>query len=154
MSETRMSHISHSNMDAASTSPERHAKLSQHSPTAEEYDVWSGDGSSGDEGNRSQTGASKRKRPLSVSCETCKQRKVSRFSFARMAFVSTELTKLQVKCDRGQPSCAWCSKNQSVCVGRAQEEYLIFPGLMISRSIYRARNQDYVQDTVESLNLV
>lgn len=56
-------------------SPE--AKLSQHSPTADdEHDNWSGEGSSGDEANRSQSGASKRKRPLSVSCEICKQRKV------------------------------------------------------------------------------
>lgn len=78
-------------------SPDSNAKLSQHSPTADDdHDHWSaGEGSSADEGNRSQSGASKRKRPLSVSCETCKQRKV--------------------KCDRGQPSCGWCLKNHSVC---------------------------------------
>lgn len=73
------------------------SKLSQHSPTADdEHDNWSGgEGSSADEANRSQSGAAKRKRPLSVSCETCKQRKV--------------------KCDRGQPSCGWCLKNHSQC---------------------------------------
>ncbi|KAG5984652.1 hypothetical protein E4U55_003873 [Claviceps digitariae] len=37
----------------------------------------------------------KRKRPTSVSCELCKQRKV--------------------KCDRGQPSCGWCARNGAVC---------------------------------------
>jgi hypothetical protein len=37
----------------------------------------------------------KRKRPISVSCELCKQRKV--------------------KCDRGQPSCGWCSRNGAAC---------------------------------------
>ncbi|KAJ4292564.1 hypothetical protein N0V90_009227 [Kalmusia sp. IMI 367209] len=91
-------------MDAASVngsasqpyaSPDGHAKLSQHSPT-DEQDVWSGEGSSGDEATRSQSGAIKRKRPLSVSCEICKQRKV--------------------KCDRGQPSCGWCTKNSSICI--------------------------------------
>ena len=58
-------------------SADGHAKLSQHSPIVDDHDVWSGDGSSGDEANRSQSGTSKRKRPLSVSCEICKQRKAS-----------------------------------------------------------------------------
>ncbi|KAJ4358103.1 uncharacterized protein N0V89_002682 [Didymosphaeria variabile] len=75
-------------------SPESHAKLSQHSPT-DEQDGWSGEGSSGDEAIQA-SGATKRKRPLSVSCEICKQRKV--------------------KCDRGQPSCGWCVKNHSGCI--------------------------------------
>ncbi|KAF2177638.1 hypothetical protein K469DRAFT_602427 [Zopfia rhizophila CBS 207.26] len=78
-------------------SPDSTAKLSQHSPIADDdHENWSqGEGSSADEAHRSQNGASKRKRPLSVSCETCKQRKV--------------------KCDRGQPSCGWCLKNHSAC---------------------------------------
>ncbi|KAL7921722.1 fungal-specific transcription factor domain-containing protein [Trichoderma austrokoningii] len=37
----------------------------------------------------------KRKRPISVSCELCKQRKV--------------------KCDRGQPSCGWCKRHGQNC---------------------------------------
>jgi hypothetical protein len=50
-------------------SPNGTAKLSQHSPDAQS---WSDEGSSGDEAvDRSQSGTSgKRKRPLSVSCET------------------------------------------------------------------------------------
>ncbi|KAF2030514.1 C6 transcription factor-like protein [Setomelanomma holmii] len=77
------------------TSPNGTAKLSQHSPDAHS---WSDEGSSGEEAvDRSQSGASsKRKRPLSVSCETCKTRKV--------------------KCDRGHPACGWCLKNSSACV--------------------------------------
>jgi hypothetical protein len=60
-------------------SPDAPVKLAQRSPTVDDdHDQWSGDGSSGDE-NRSQSGAAKRKRPLSVSCETCKARKVSLF---------------------------------------------------------------------------
>lgn len=77
------SHRFLSNMDTVSihgngtrpyVSPESHAKLSQHSP-ADEQD-WSGEGSSGDEAIQA-SGGTKRKRPLSVSCEICKQRKVS-----------------------------------------------------------------------------
>jgi hypothetical protein len=85
---------------AANTSVQHYAspdgtKLSHRSPTADDdHDNWSGE-SSGEEATRSQNGTSKRKRPLSVSCETCKTRKV--------------------KCDRGAPSCGWCLKNHSVC---------------------------------------
>lgn len=56
-------------------SSDGHAKLSQHSPT-DDHDGWSAEGSSGDEVVQ-PSGATKRKRPLSVSCETCKQRKAS-----------------------------------------------------------------------------
>jgi hypothetical protein len=93
-------HAASSNLNGTqpSLSPETHTKLSQHSPTVDdEHDGWSAaEGSSGEEVNRSQNGAAKRRRPLSVSCETCKQRKV--------------------KCDRGQPSCGWCMKNHSQCI--------------------------------------
>ncbi|KAI8623104.1 fungal-specific transcription factor domain-containing protein [Xylariaceae sp. FL1651] len=47
----------------------------------------------------------KRKRPISVSCETCKQRKV--------------------KCDRGQPACGWCRRNSVLCEYRERKK----PGL-------------------------
>ncbi|KAI0155434.1 putative C6 transcription factor [Hypoxylon sp. FL1284] len=47
----------------------------------------------------------KRKRPISVSCETCKHRKV--------------------KCDRGQPSCGWCERNSVLCEYRERKK----PGL-------------------------
>ncbi|KAJ4366112.1 hypothetical protein N0V83_007747 [Neocucurbitaria cava] len=73
-------------------SPDGTAKLSHHSPE----EAWSAEESSADEAaNRSQSGT-KRKRPLSVSCETCKHRKV--------------------RCDRGTPACGWCLKNHSQCV--------------------------------------
>jgi hypothetical protein len=87
----------------AYVSPDTHSKPSQHSqhsPTQDDdhdQEHWSaGEGSSADDAARSQSGAAKRKRPLSVSCETCKQRKV--------------------KCDRGHPACGWCLKNHSQCV--------------------------------------
>jgi hypothetical protein len=44
-------------------------------------------------------------RPLSVSCETCKGRKV--------------------KCDRAQPSCGWCVKNGQICEYKERKK----PGL-------------------------
>ncbi|KAK5659121.1 hypothetical protein OQA88_1211 [Cercophora sp. LCS_1] len=47
----------------------------------------------------------KRKRPISVSCELCKQRKV--------------------KCDRGQPSCGWCTRNGAHCEYKERKK----PGL-------------------------
>lgn len=44
-------------------------------------------------------------RPMSVSCELCKTRKV--------------------KCDRGQPSCGWCLRNGQICEYRERKK----PGL-------------------------
>ncbi|KAJ6013347.1 hypothetical protein N7540_007938 [Penicillium herquei] len=57
-------------------------------------------------GNGSGNGrALKRKRPLTVSCELCKQRKV--------------------KCDRVQPSCGWCVRNGQLCEYKERKK----PGL-------------------------
>ena len=47
----------------------------------------------------------KRKRPLNVTCEACKARKV--------------------RCDRAQPSCGWCSRNDHVCQYKQRKK----PGL-------------------------
>lgn len=47
----------------------------------------------------------KRKRPLTVSCELCKLRKV--------------------KCDRNQPSCGWCARNGQLCEYKERKK----PGL-------------------------
>ncbi|KAK0345502.1 hypothetical protein LTR91_024275 [Friedmanniomyces endolithicus] len=63
----------------------------------EEVEAWSGedddeegDGIDGPSRKRQRTG-----RPISVSCERCKERKV--------------------KCDRGLPSCGWCLRNEQIC---------------------------------------
>lgn len=62
-------------------------------------------------GQNGQNGANKiprgmkRKRPLIVSCELCKQRKV--------------------KCDRAQPSCGWCARNGQLCEYKERKK----PGL-------------------------
>ncbi|TIC91902.1 putative transcriptional regulatory protein [Colletotrichum higginsianum] len=58
-----------------------------------------------DQDDQDVTRLGKRKRPISVSCELCKQRKV--------------------KCDRGQPSCGWCSRNGALCEYKERKK----PGL-------------------------
>ncbi|KIW94258.1 uncharacterized protein Z519_05574 [Cladophialophora bantiana CBS 173.52] len=50
-------------------------------------------------------GSKKRKRPMNVTCEACKQRKV--------------------KCDRAQPACGWCSRNDHPCEYKERKK----PGL-------------------------
>jgi hypothetical protein len=66
---------------------------------------WSAADSDNDRINQNGTRALKRKRPLTVSCELCKQRKV--------------------KCDRAQPSCGWCSRNGQLCEYKERKK----PGL-------------------------
>ncbi|EHY54357.1 hypothetical protein ABEF92_008809 [Exophiala dermatitidis] len=61
------------------------------------------DSDSGGEDDRD--GSKKRKRPMNVTCEACKQRKV--------------------KCDRAQPACGWCSRNDHPCEYKERKK----PGL-------------------------
>ncbi|KAK4223395.1 fungal-specific transcription factor domain-containing protein [Podospora fimiseda] len=68
----------------------------------------SGDGDGDDLDNdddNEEARLGKRKRPISVSCELCKQRKV--------------------KCDRAQPACGWCSRNNANCEYKERKK----PGL-------------------------
>ncbi|KAK5171169.1 uncharacterized protein LTR77_004313 [Saxophila tyrrhenica] len=65
-------------------------------------EAWSGDDGTEDGGDGRER---KRRRPMSVSCETCKGRKV--------------------KCDRGQPNCGWCVRNNAVCEYKERKK----PGL-------------------------
>ncbi|EAT81309.2 hypothetical protein SNOG_11601 [Parastagonospora nodorum SN15] len=86
-------------------SPNGTSKLSQPSPDAHS---WSDEGSSGEDGvDRSQSGtAGKRKRPLSVSCET----QVST-SWCMVHGAEQQLTVVQLQDAQG-----WCMKNSSACV--------------------------------------
>lgn len=64
-----------------SVSPNGTAKLSNHSP--EQAHDWSGDDHSSDDDRAGQSSASnKRKRPLSVSCETCSELRVATLQVA------------------------------------------------------------------------
>ncbi|KAI1160743.1 fungal-specific transcription factor domain-containing protein [Nemania serpens] len=68
----------------------------------------------------------KRKRPISVSCETCKQRKV--------------------KCDRGQPSCGWCRRNSVSCEYRERKK----PGLRAGYGRELEQRLDRLEDILRS----
>ena len=75
-----------------------------HAGERREYEDWSGD-EDPDEDDSRRPKRQKTSRPMSVSCELCKTRKV--------------------KCDRGQPSCGWCLRNGQICEYRERKK----PGL-------------------------
>ncbi|KAI9880782.1 MAG: hypothetical protein M1830_000218 [Pleopsidium flavum] len=87
-------------------------------------DTWSGEESGGEADN--QDGPRKRRRPMSVSCELCKQRKV--------------------KCDRGQPSCGWCSRNDQVCEYKERKK----PGLRAGYGRELEQRLDRLEDIIQS----
>ncbi|KAK3317036.1 fungal-specific transcription factor domain-containing protein [Apodospora peruviana] len=80
---------------------------SSHNPDNAESDdaQQSGDDDDDRDDHHELSRSGKRKRPISVSCELCKQRKV--------------------KCDRGQPSCGWCTRNGALCEYKERKK----PGL-------------------------
>ncbi|SPO07131.1 related to Zn(II)2Cys6 transcriptional activator [Cephalotrichum gorgonifer] len=82
-----------------STSNSTYHAMNGTDPDSDNQDLQSGDE------DEEEVRLGKRKRPLSVSCELCKQRKV--------------------KCDRGQPSCGWCTRNGALCEYKERKK----PGL-------------------------
>ncbi|KAJ5392134.1 hypothetical protein N7509_007624 [Penicillium cosmopolitanum] len=70
--------------------------------------------------------ALKRKRPLTVSCELCKQRKV--------------------KCDRVQPSCGWCTRNGHLCQYKERKK----PGLRAGYGKELEQRLDRLEDIIQS----
>ncbi|QQK40384.1 Fungal transcriptional regulatory protein, N-terminal [Penicillium digitatum] len=72
------------------------------------------------------TTALKRKRPLTVSCELCKQRKV--------------------KCDRVQPSCGWCTRNGQLCEYKERKK----PGLRAGYGKELEQRLDRLEDIIRS----
>ncbi|KAL6248003.1 hypothetical protein RBB50_005351 [Rhinocladiella similis] len=87
----------------------------QTSPTlASEERASSVSGSDGENDNDTVSGTAgdgnaskKRKRSLKISCELCKTRKV--------------------KCDRVEPACGWCARNNRVCIYKERQK----PGLRV-----------------------
>ncbi|KAJ5558748.1 hypothetical protein N7461_002720 [Penicillium sp. DV-2018c] len=77
-------------------------------------------------GYNGSTRALKRKRPLTVSCELCKQRKV--------------------KCDRVQPSCGWCTRNGHLCEYRERKK----PGLRAGYGKELEQRLDRLEDIIQS----
>ncbi|KAI1500352.1 fungal-specific transcription factor [Biscogniauxia marginata] len=97
-------------VEAAQAGPQQHGSPhnSKMEPDSDDANhLQSGDENDHEDDHESPgpTRNGKRKRPISVSCETCKQRKV--------------------KCDRGQPSCGWCRRNSVFCEYRERKK----PGL-------------------------
>ncbi|KAF2770237.1 hypothetical protein EJ03DRAFT_270728 [Teratosphaeria nubilosa] len=84
----------------AECSPSVHAER-------EDDEAWSGedDDVDADVGNGARKRKRRPERPISVSCERCKERKV--------------------KCDRGQPHCGWCARNNQLCEYKERKK----PGL-------------------------
>ncbi|KAL4962856.1 putative C6 transcription factor [Aspergillus stella-maris] len=68
----------------------------------------------------------KRRRPLTVSCELCKQRKV--------------------KCDRAQPSCGWCTRNGQVCEYKERKK----PGLRAGYGKELEQRLDRLEDIIQT----
>ncbi|KAM3074198.1 hypothetical protein ACMFMF_006221 [Clarireedia jacksonii] len=68
----------------------------------------------------------RQRRPISVSCELCKQRKV--------------------KCDRGQPSCGWCSRNGQTCEYKERKK----PGLRAGYGRELEQRLDRLEDILRS----
>ncbi|KAH6652508.1 fungal-specific transcription factor domain-containing protein [Truncatella angustata] len=100
----------------------------------QEYDSDDGNaGNSGDENDPEDdhdepdtARSGKRKRPISVSCELCKQRKV--------------------KCDRGQPSCGWCKRNSVPCEYRERKK----PGLRAGYGRELEQRLDKLEEVLRS----
>ncbi|KAJ5752510.1 hypothetical protein N7520_009427 [Penicillium odoratum] len=87
----------------------------------------SGEDSDNDLGNGSGNArALKRKRPLTVSCELCKQRKV--------------------KCDRVQPSCGWCTRNGQLCEYKERKK----PGLRAGYGKELEQRLDRLEEVIQS----
>ncbi|EPS25890.1 hypothetical protein PDE_00826 [Penicillium oxalicum 114-2] len=70
--------------------------------------------------------ALKRKRPLTVSCELCKQRKV--------------------KCDRVQPSCGWCTRNGQLCEYKERKK----PGLRAGYGKELEQRLDRLEEIIQA----
>ncbi|PGH02088.1 hypothetical protein AJ79_07725 [Helicocarpus griseus UAMH5409] len=130
-------------MDSASGNPYRtsnkaapikSARGYQHGSERDELespeDAWSGP-DSGNEVSMDQNGSNesrgvKRKRPVTVSCELCKQRKV--------------------KCDRTQPSCGWCSRNGHTCEYKERKK----PGLRAGYGRELEQRLDRLEEIIQS----
>ncbi|KAL5340529.1 putative C6 transcription factor [Aspergillus crustosus] len=68
----------------------------------------------------------KRRRPLTVSCELCKQRKV--------------------KCDRIQPSCGWCTRNGQICEYKERKK----PGLRAGYGKELEQRLDRLEEVIQA----
>ncbi|KAI9374359.1 fungal-specific transcription factor domain-containing protein [Aspergillus egyptiacus] len=87
---------------------------------------WSAADSDTGLGQNSSSRGLKRRRPLTVSCELCKQRKV--------------------KCDRAQPSCGWCSRNGQLCEYKERKK----PGLRAGYGKELEQRLDRLEEVIQA----
>ncbi|KAK2625669.1 hypothetical protein QTJ16_004981 [Diplocarpon rosae] len=92
-------------MDLQNRSSESSVHPGVYQPESDDENPFSDDESLHENGENGPRPRKRQRRPMSVSCELCKQRKV--------------------KCDRGQPACGWCSRNNAVCEYKERKK----PGL-------------------------
>lgn len=126
---------SHGMSFAAATSPnvEQAPRTNSvaHNADHKEEEAWSGDEDEdadgdvvgGDDDSRKRKRQRLSSRPLSVSCELCKSRKVSVDNGGSIKRKPDAFAK--VKCDRGQPRCGWCVRNGQNCEYKERKK----PGL-------------------------
>ncbi|KAF4633660.1 hypothetical protein G7Y89_g4456 [Cudoniella acicularis] len=104
-------------------SPHASQRPGQNPPESEDENAYSEDESGGENGERPRK---RQRRPMSVSCELCKQRKV--------------------KCDRGQPSCGWCTRNGAICEYKERKK----PGLRAGYGRELEQRLDRLEDILRS----
>ncbi|CZR53037.1 related to Zn(II)2Cys6 transcriptional activator [Phialocephala subalpina] len=104
-------------------SPQASLRSGGNHPESENEIGYSEDDSPEENGERPRKRA---RRPMSVSCELCKQRKV--------------------KCDRGQPSCGWCTRNGAICEYKERKK----PGLRAGYGRELEQRLDRLEDILRS----
>ncbi|KAH7350946.1 fungal-specific transcription factor domain-containing protein [Rhexocercosporidium sp. MPI-PUGE-AT-0058] len=95
-------------------------------PESDEENAYSEDDSLGENGENGSRPRKRQRRPMSVSCELCKQRKV--------------------KCDRGQPSCGWCTRNGAICEYKERKK----PGLRAGYGRELEQRLDRLEEIIRS----
>ncbi|RDL39133.1 Uncharacterized protein BP5553_03473 [Venustampulla echinocandica] len=105
-------------------SPRSSQRPPTNQPESDEENAYSEDESEG--GENGERPRKRPRRPMSVSCELCKQRKV--------------------KCDRSQPACGWCSRNGANCEYKERKK----PGLRAGYGRELEQRLDKLEDVLRS----
>ncbi|PVH80765.1 hypothetical protein DL98DRAFT_531794 [Cadophora sp. DSE1049] len=107
-------------------SPQSPMRPGVNHPESDEENAYSEDDSVGENGENGSRPRKRQRRPMSVSCELCKQRKV--------------------KCDRGQPSCGWCTRNGAICEYKERKK----PGLRAGYGRELEQRLDRLEEIIRS----
>ncbi|KAL2071540.1 hypothetical protein VTL71DRAFT_12775 [Oculimacula yallundae] len=107
-------------------SPQSPLRPGVNQPESDDENAYSEDDSAGENGENGGRARKRQRRPMSVSCELCKQRKV--------------------KCDRGQPSCGWCNRNGAICEYKERKK----PGLRAGYGRELEQRLDRLEEIIRS----